>query len=36
MFTQPELLASTVADVEQIGSTIGAVGTSAAGPTTGL
>ncbi len=36
MVTRPELLASTAADVEQIGSTIGAAGTNAAAPTTGL
>ncbi|HKI41279.1 MAG TPA: PE family protein, partial [Mycobacterium sp.] len=36
MVTRPELLAATAADVEHIGSTIGAAGTSAAGPTTGL
>ncbi|MGO9225985.1 PE family protein [Mycobacterium sp.] len=36
MVTRPQLLAATAADVEHIGSTIGAVGTSAAGPTTGL
>ncbi len=36
MVTRPELLVSTAADVEQIGSTIGAAGTNAAGPTTGL
>ena len=36
MVTSPELLASTAADVQRIGSAIGAASTTAAGPTTGL
>jgi len=36
LVTAPEMLASTAADVEQIGSEISAANASAAGPTTGL